>query len=295
MTTKGVAQYGHLGPKAIAAMELSNEKRISYNWSTRWIGYEKARQLIEHMEFLLSFPREHRMPCLLIVGESNSGKSTIINRFKELHQPSDNPDGRTIIAPVVVAEAPTTPDEGRLYNNILDAIFAPHKANDHPDNKRKILIDAFEAIGVKMLLLDELNNLLAGRIAKRQEVLNALRIMTNDLKMPIVAAGIESSQNVFDSDPQLKNRFKIVELGRWSIGEDLARLLKSFEMQLALKKPSMLATDVIATRVLAHGKGLIGDIASTLKHAAEVAVRSGTEMITPEILDNLPALPSGKA
>ena len=279
--------YPHLGPKALEALQLSDEERIRYNWTNRWIGYSAAKDITDHLEFLLNFPKTHRMPCLLIVGESNNGKSSIIERFLSLHPADDNPDGRTITAPVVVTDAPNVPDEGRLYNNILDAIFAPHKTNDHPDRKREIIFNAFEAIGVKMLIIDDVSNLLAGTAVKLRQTLNALRALSNDLQIPIVAAGIETSLQVIRSDTQLYRRFKHKELKPWTNDVELARLLKSFEKQLSLKNPSLLESNDIAMRVLAMGSNMIGDIAYTLKSAAEIAIKTKEERITPKILDEL--------
>lgn len=279
--------YPHLGPKAVAALELSDEERIHYNWSDRWIGYDGAKEIIDYMEFLLAFPKVERMPCLLIVGESNYGKSTILRRFLALHPPDDNPDGRTITAPVVMARAPSAPDEGRLYNKILDAIFAAYKVGDHPDKKRNIIFETFGAIGVKMLILDDISNLLAGTVKKQSSVLNGLRDLSSDLKIPIVAAGIETAHRVISTDAQLYSRFKPKELKSWTNNEILAKLLISFELQLALKKSSQLVSNEIVKRVLVITNGITGDISFLLKSAAEEAIRSKEEKITPDILDSL--------
>jgi hypothetical protein len=49
---------------------------------------------------------------LLIVGDTNNGKTMIVNRFERLHLADDNPDGETIRLPVLIVQAPPTPAEG---------------------------------------------------------------------------------------------------------------------------------------------------------------------------------------
>jgi type II secretory pathway predicted ATPase ExeA len=279
--------YSYLGPKAIAALNLSDEERIRYNWEDKWIGYEAATEIIKYMEFLLAFTKSDRMPCLLIVGESNYGKSSILRRFLNLHPQDDNPDGRTITAPVVLARAPSVPDEGRLFNNILNAIFASYNIGDHPDKKKMKIYEAFNSIGVKMLIIDDISSLMAGTLRKQSPVLNALRNLSSDLKIPIVAAGVGTALNVIRIDEQLKSRFKKRELKVWTNDVSFGKLLKSFELQLALKKPSKLESNEIVKRVLVTSKGVTGDISFLLKSAAEKAIRSGEEKITPKILDSL--------
>jgi GTPase SAR1 family protein len=279
--------FSYLGPKATAALDLPDSERIKYNWSDKWIGYGAATEIINYMEFLLDFQKSQRMPCLLITGESNYGKSSIIEHFVGMHPPNDNPDGRTIVAPVVKATAPSTPDEGRLFNNILDAIYAPYKSKDHPDSKRKIIFEAFSEIGVKMLILDDISNLLAGSIVKQRQVLNALRGLSTDLKIPIVAAGVETANTVIRTDAQLYSRFKHRELKSWTNDESFAKLLKSYEKQLALKEPSGLVSNDIVKRVLVLSNGILGNISFLLKKAAEVAILTKKEKITTEILDTL--------
>jgi len=104
----------HLSPPVRAALELSDEERIQRVRSPRWIGYPMAKCILDRLEDLLTYPPTHRMPGLLLVGETNNGKTMIINRFKRLHPANDNAEGETIHLPVLIVQAPPTPSEGRF-------------------------------------------------------------------------------------------------------------------------------------------------------------------------------------
>jgi GTPase SAR1 family protein len=57
----------------------------------------------------------HRMPNLLIVGDTNAGKTMLANRFVQVHPADDNPHGEAAIVPVLAIQTPPGPDEGRFY------------------------------------------------------------------------------------------------------------------------------------------------------------------------------------
>lgn len=67
--------YEHIHPKFRHVMELSDSERIDFIRSARWIGYNRAKEIFVQLEDLLTFPKRPRMPNLLIVGESNNGKT----------------------------------------------------------------------------------------------------------------------------------------------------------------------------------------------------------------------------
>lgn len=69
------------------------------------------------------YPRVTRMPNMLIVGSTNNGKSSIIERFAEQHPPDMNPEGDAAIAPVILIEAPPTPDVSDFYGRISMAVY----------------------------------------------------------------------------------------------------------------------------------------------------------------------------
>ena len=117
----------HLSPAVRASLELTAEERIQRVRSPRWIGYPMAKRILDRLEDLLTYPQTHRMPGLLLVGETNNGKTMIINRFKRLHPADDNPEGETIHLPVLIVQAPPTPSEGRLYDNIMEKVACPFR------------------------------------------------------------------------------------------------------------------------------------------------------------------------
>ena len=49
----------------------------------------------------------------------------IANRFQRLHTAADNANGKRETAPVLLIQAPPTPDESRFYGAILEALKSP--------------------------------------------------------------------------------------------------------------------------------------------------------------------------
>jgi hypothetical protein len=60
-------------------------------------------------------PKTHRMPNLLVFGETNNGKTALIQRFVLQHLPKLGADRTLSRIPVVVIQAPSVPEERRFY------------------------------------------------------------------------------------------------------------------------------------------------------------------------------------
>lgn len=73
----------HLNETARKAAALPDEEHIQQIRQVRWITYTRARQALDRLEDLLTHPPTHRMPCLLLVGSTNNGKTAIVNRFEQ--------------------------------------------------------------------------------------------------------------------------------------------------------------------------------------------------------------------
>lgn len=132
-------EYSHLNDIPREALQLSDEERIARIRSARWIGYTRAREILDQLEDLLTHPKKHRMPNLLIYGDTNNGKTMIVNRFHQLHLAHDNAEGDAAIIPVLIIQCPPVPDENRFYNAILDKLFAPRSGAGecrHLDDQR---------------------------------------------------------------------------------------------------------------------------------------------------------------
>ncbi len=122
--------------KAREALLLDDLARIRRVRGPRWIGYPRAKQILTKLEELLSHPPSHRMPNLLIVGDTNNGKTMLVNRFQGLHPPRDRAGEETARHTVLAIQAPPVPDEGRLYNTIFERLGAPYKENDPVGKKQ---------------------------------------------------------------------------------------------------------------------------------------------------------------
>jgi type II secretory pathway predicted ATPase ExeA len=258
----------------------SDEKRIRYMSNDRWVGYPAAKRILDKMEDLLGHPTVLRMPNMLVVGEANNGKTSLVHRFFTKHKPAIVPGDTRLIAPVLYTLAPPQPDEKKFYNAILESLNAPYKVIDRAERKHQQVAHLFRHLGVRMLIIDEIHNILAGSMSRQRTFLNVIKNLTNELQIVIVAAGIEDAFHAVSSDIQLSTRFQPSVLPKWKHNEDYLRLLSSFEAILPLREPSYLAEDRdLALRILALSEGKLGEISNVLTLAAIKAIRGGKESI----------------
>jgi hypothetical protein len=275
---------GHLHATARAVLDLPAAERVTHMRRPRWIGYTRAKQLLAKLDDLLTHPKTHRMPNLLIVGDTNAGKTMLANRFVQLHPADDNPDGDAAIVPVLAIQAPPGPDEGRFYNAILEALFAPYNPRERVAQKQVQVLRILKGVGLRMLIIDEVHNVLTGPVTKQRQFLNVLKYLGNDLQIPLVGLGTKEALRAVQADPQLANRFEPAALPRWQLNQELQMLLASFERALPLREPSRLADEQLARKLLVLSEGSLGELSSLLTAAAVYAVQSGAERIDEQVL-----------
>nr|WP_321255100.1 TniB family NTP-binding protein [uncultured Pseudodesulfovibrio sp.] len=280
-------QHPHLNELAIKHLALSDDERIVKIRSSRWIGYPQAEKTLAKLEDLLTYPKSHRMPNLLIVGDTNNGKTMLVQRFCKRHPPNDNPDGEAAIVPVLYIQAPPVPDEGRFYNTILEKLFAPFRPSDRVGKKSAQAIKLLKYVGLRMLVIDEIHQILAGNLNKQRAFLNVIKYIGNELQIPIIGVGTKEAFRAIQTDDQLANRFEPAPLPRWKDGETYRRLLITFERMFPLKNASDLHKGPLAKQILSMSDGYIGEISRLLTNAATAAVKQGHEKIDTDILNSL--------
>ncbi len=264
---------------------MTRDERIAKIQGSRWIRYPLADRITSKLEELLLLPRTHRMPNLLIVGETNNGKTALVRRFLRGHPPQESSGEVPSSIPVVAIEAPPVPDERRLYQAILREVFAPFRSSARAGQLEHEVVSLLGAIGVKVLIIDEIQHVLAGPLLRQRAFLNVIKHLGNELQLPIVAVGTQDAFNAIQTDPQLANRFEPAVLQRWTMGEDYLRLLASFEKLLALEHRSELLEPAMAIKILSLSEGTIGEISTLLCRAAITAIENATERITISSLE----------
>ena len=284
----------HLNESSQAILALNPEERIQKIRSERWIGYPRAKTILARLEDLLIYPRSLRMPNLLIVGDTNNGRTMLAQRFSRLHPAEDNPEGNGIIAPVILLQAPPVPDEGRFYNALLEKLFAPYRPSERVDKKQFQAIKLLRYVGLKVLIIDEIHHILAGNLNRQRAFLNVIKYLGNELQISIVGVGTRDAYRALQTDPQLSNRFESAVLPRWDLDTDFLRLLASFERMLPLKEPSRLTDSQLASKLFAMSEGYIGELSQVLSRAAVLAVQNGREMIDARTLQNIDWVPPSK-
>ncbi|MBB3811660.1 TniB family NTP-binding protein [Pseudochelatococcus contaminans] len=280
--------YAHLHPSVRHLADEDANSRIRRIRTDRWIGYARAEAVLAALEDLLSFPTRTRMPNLLLVGPTNNGKTMIVEKFRRAHPgtaAAESEDGLALL-PVVKVQMPPGPDEGRFFGAILHALGMPFSPRDRIATKQDTAVRIMQAMGARMLVIDELHNVLSGSAMQQRRLLNLLRWLGNELRIPLVGVGTAEALRAIRSDDQLVNRFEPHPLPLWSDDDEYRRLLSTLEAVLPLRKPSHLADSALAGRVLSASEGVLGEMIAVVIRAAVRAVETGAEAISTRMIED---------
>lgn len=273
--------YEMLLPETRRALDFDVKDKINFILSEKFIPYKTAEDILQTMEDLLAEPRKSRMPCLVVYGDSNNGKTSIIEEFVNRHPPTDGLTSDPL--PVIDVETPGGPDTAMLYNNILDKILIPYKKSHTLSQKETLIKHHADRLGTRMLVIDEINNILAGSAAKRAFFMNSLKGLGNQLRLNIVTFGISTALLATSTDEQIQSRFRPIKLPKWTLNEEYANLLASLELTLPFKKhPRVSTNEDLAMKIFDKSGGILGYIVEIVNKCAVNALKKGRDRVGSE-------------
>ncbi|XOB65886.1 TniB family NTP-binding protein [Deferribacteres bacterium DY0037] len=296
-----------LHPDVAKILSNSPEERIKFAKKERFIKYPLADQILRTLEDLMEAEKCYRMQSILLCGDSNNGKTSIVRKFVDLHPIDDGvveieaplagtdfiakqyvDTGEPAKVPVIYVNAPEKADVNHLLENILFAIDVPYRKTDSVSRKEKEIIYFCQNYYVKVLIIDEIHNVLSGSSSKQREFMNAIKNMSNYLQIPIVLVGTKDAFNAVNTDMQILSRFEPIWLPRWKLDGNLMGLLNAIEYTLPLKHESAITqNEQLVNKILDLSEGVLGNIVQIVKRLAVAAITNGTEKITVGTLKHI--------
>jgi len=287
-------EHHYLLPTIKDLLDANDKTRIAHIEKDHWIGYPRAQQALEKLNYLFSHPKRNRMPNLLIVSPTNNGKTMIIHKFFRDHFPERakeivDEEDLLLEVPVINMQMPSSPDVKRFYLSLMDKldVYNSMRGRSNIPSFEPSVYREMKKFNVHMLIIDEIHNILSGTYRQQIEFLNVIRYIGNEAKIPIVGVGTKEAYLAIRSDPQLENRFEPFSLPMWQAGNHFDALLASFTSILPLRKHSNLNQSIVSEYILTKSEGIIGEMATLIKRAATLAITSKQEYIDMDLLKSI--------
>lgn len=219
--------------------------------------------------------------CLLISGDTRTGKSSVVKDMLEEHLPRivDN----KIVRNVVYAVAPAKATVKSLLEALLKGLEDPHWSRGTETAMTQRLYTMLDAVECKMIILDEFQHLCdKGQVKKLDLLADWLKVLIESRKYALVAVGLPAAAAVIYGHKQLIGRFNAeIQMPLFDWKDHASRLqfrgvLKQFEKELHPFRLPALDGPEMALRMYLATAGRIGLIAKLLDRAVHNAIRSNT-------------------
>jgi hypothetical protein len=228
---------------------------------------------------------------LAIVGESGTGKTSVLKSFQSKHLPTRSSDGMEV--PILCASVPSTPTVKSLAGVMLEALGATDCERGTENEKSRRLRILMKNTGTRMVMIDEFQHFYDRGTRKiMHHVADWLKLLIDDTRTTLVVAGLPSCRVVIDQNEQLARRFLApVQLSRFSWrnleqrGQFIA-ILKAFHKAIAKEYdvPQFFSEQMAFRFYLATG-GLIGYLSKLLRQALRNATAENRSAISLGDLD----------
>ncbi len=216
-------RYPHLPADVRPIANLGDEERIAHIRAERWIPHAAAERVLGYLQEAFDQPPRKRRENVLLLGESGMGKSMLLEKFERANALVFDEAAGIQRRPVLIVPTPPSPTEPEFLECVLEAVDAPSAGHWVQGLRlRASTIRLLRDLGVRVLVIDEINSVLVGTPRQQRLFLQLLRFLSNGLGMALVCAGVPEARHALLSDPQLRSRFSDVELPSWAPGTSCA-------------------------------------------------------------------------
>lgn len=223
---------------------------------------------------------------LAIIGESGTGKTSVLKSFVSKHPQIRKEDG--LWGPVLFASVPSKPTVISLVEELLDKVGDPRPGYGTENEKTRRLKKLIRETGVRIIILDEFQHFVdQGTQKVIHYVADWLKRLMDDAGSTLIISGVPSCMAVMDQNIQLARRFSApLIMPRFSWQNPLERrqfqgIVRVFWNHLSkcYELPSFHPEDISFRFYLASG-GLIGFLVNILSKAQRNCAGRGELTIT---------------
>jgi type II secretory pathway predicted ATPase ExeA len=282
--------FSHLDDEARALLDADVSTRIRYIQRDRFILYHPIETVLSLLEDFVNRPVSIRPPCLALVGDAGSGKSSLVREFERRSQAADDPGTQRVV--YLVADA--CPDIPVLQRALMSALGIPAPLSAH--RQRWIADDliqrAFKERATRLVIIDEVQHLMNLKVRDQARTWDWVKWISTANRVSVVCTGISGFESMLREEGQLETRFTIAHLPRWAPGNMFGQFLTAFEASLPLRVPSKLGSQDMQDSLLRESAlkeripGITHGIKQVIEHAAIAAISRGIERITVPLLSS---------
>ncbi len=158
--------FDHLHTGVWSFLDESQEGRITRLYMPKWVSYARVEHLLRH-------PPCGRMPSMLLYGDSDIGKTMVVDKFVRDHPNICNEFGEVEARKVLRLQMPSKPNDGRLHAQIIEGLG--HQA---PYSRRGMDLEILSLRLLhqhppRMMIFDEVHHLLAGTVREQRQSLTS--------------------------------------------------------------------------------------------------------------------------
>lgn len=277
-------ELSHLDAKLREVAWRSDDARVRHILRPMFIKHTAIQKILNEIQWMMS-DCSHRAPGLVVCAPPGSGKTELSCHVNRVLPPREPTEAGLPAMPILVISMSGAYDMRTVYGRVLLAVDAPCPDRLSRTAREIEVLHLLHRLDCRLLVLDEFQDVLKGTEREQHRALDAVKMIMNDLTLPVLAMGTVEAGRALQSDAHLAARFEHAELPLWHKGAELVALLKAVHSQLPLRKPSSLTADDITDRILAHSQGVLGNIMRLIQDAAIHAIIEGQEFIDARMVD----------
>jgi Bacterial TniB protein len=257
-----------------------------------WIDFDGARGHVETLVELAHDEPDERPPCVILVGQSGMGKTSILREAQrrinaDFPEPDDWEDAR--YTPMLRTVIPSSSTSLKINLTLLWKLGWPITTNVHRIADLKV-IDLLRKQKTRLVAIDNVHAILTASGKARRDSLDAFRFLMSEGNVPMVIAGLDIAADIFSEDPELRSRSIVLRLDPWPAGEPSQRLILDLARGMKLREPERLAEPEIGAFLWQKSKGVTGNFKRLLHLALKIARRENRERVEFEDLRSAAAL-----
>lgn len=272
---------------------MVDRKQICEDISGMLVRHSAFTEILNELNYAFGMaPFLKQPPGLFIIGESRTGKSTVAEKFAQMHKPVRTDEG--LVSEVIYVQVPSKPTIKGLASEILSALQDPLAEKGTEQQKTRRILHLIKQCKTRMLMLDEFHHFVdkSSRYSVIHTVADWLKCLINEAGLVTVIIGLPYGQNVLVQNEQLRGRFKsplIMPRFDWSddnLRTEFLRLLKGFTnmMNEHFDVPDF-HSEALGYRFYLASGGLIGYVFNLLQETALDVMRRDSNIITLSDLD----------